>query len=143
MNLWGHRFSQNANQKISRFLSYPLISFQNRNLEIFGWHFGRNDDLINSFWIELTFSVLSFFERWKKTKTHFKILKSLKKDSWVYLAINDWYESSKWQRWREYLSSSKCLINSWCACNYRLLVAIFPKCIRSCLPRLISRWSWL
>ena len=32
MILWGHRFSQNANQKLQRFLSYPLINFQNRNL---------------------------------------------------------------------------------------------------------------
>ena len=28
MNLWGHRFSQNANQKL---LPYPLINFQGRN----------------------------------------------------------------------------------------------------------------
>ena len=27
-------------------------------LVIFGWHFGRNDDLINSFWIQLTDSIL-------------------------------------------------------------------------------------
>ena len=26
-------------------------------LVIFDWHFGRNDDLINSFWIYLTFSI--------------------------------------------------------------------------------------
>ena len=31
MNLWGHRFSQNANQKLSRFLPYPLINFHGRN----------------------------------------------------------------------------------------------------------------
>jgi hypothetical protein len=28
----GHRFSQNANQKLPRFLPYPLINFQGRNL---------------------------------------------------------------------------------------------------------------
>ena len=27
--------------------------------EIFGWQFGRNDDLINSFWIQLTFIYIS------------------------------------------------------------------------------------
>ena len=32
MNLWGHRFSQNANQKLPRFLPYPLINFQGKNL---------------------------------------------------------------------------------------------------------------
>ena len=32
MNLWGHRFSQNANQKLPGFLPYPLINFQGRNL---------------------------------------------------------------------------------------------------------------
>ena len=30
MNLWGHRFSQNPNQKLQRFLPYPLINFQGR-----------------------------------------------------------------------------------------------------------------
>ena len=32
MNLWGHYFSQNANQKFEGFLPYPLINFQGRNL---------------------------------------------------------------------------------------------------------------
>ena len=32
MNLWGHRFSQNTNQKLQRFLPYPLINSQGRNL---------------------------------------------------------------------------------------------------------------
>ena len=32
MNLWGHHFFQNANQKLQRFLPYPLITFQGRNL---------------------------------------------------------------------------------------------------------------
>ena len=31
MNLWGHRFSQNANQKLQEFLLCPLINFQGRN----------------------------------------------------------------------------------------------------------------
>ena len=31
MNLRGHRFSQNANQKFWGFLPYPLINFQGRN----------------------------------------------------------------------------------------------------------------
>ena len=30
-NLWGHGFSQNANQKLPGFLPYPLINFQGRN----------------------------------------------------------------------------------------------------------------
>ena len=38
MNFWGHRFSQNANQKLPRLLTYPLINFQGRNLGIF-WCF--------------------------------------------------------------------------------------------------------
>ena len=32
------------------------MSVKFRFLQIFGWYYGRNDDLINSFWIELTFS---------------------------------------------------------------------------------------
>ena len=32
MNLWSHRFSQNPNQKLQRFLAYLLINFQGRNL---------------------------------------------------------------------------------------------------------------
>ena len=75
MNLWGHHFSQNANLKLQGFLSYHtnkdrstlfgdfLVSvgcFFGYNsclfggaeiLVILGLHFGRNDDLINSFWI--------------------------------------------------------------------------------------------
>ena len=74
MNLWGHRFSQNANHKLQGFLPYPnkdrntffgWCFGQCRNffdydpclfdrteiLVIFGLHFGRNNDLINLFWI--------------------------------------------------------------------------------------------
>ena len=32
MKLWGHRFSQNSNQKLQRFLPYPRINLQGRNL---------------------------------------------------------------------------------------------------------------
>ena len=73
MNLGGHRFSQNANQKLQEFLSYQTnkdhsqtnsIHSQKKSqkkwydsclfgraeiLVIFGLHFGRNDDLVNSF----------------------------------------------------------------------------------------------
>ena len=35
MNLWGHRFSQNANQKFEGFLPCPLINFKGRNLAKF------------------------------------------------------------------------------------------------------------
>ena len=34
--------------------SYSALS-KAEILQIFGWHFGRNDDLINSFWIQLAF----------------------------------------------------------------------------------------
>ena len=69
MNLGGHHFSQNANQKLQGFLPYQtnkdrstflgdflvsVGSFFGYNpraeiLVIFGLHFGRNDDLLNSF----------------------------------------------------------------------------------------------
>ena len=79
-NLWGHRFSQNANRKLQWFLPYhtnkdrsnflvvflvslgrffgydPCLFGREEILVIFGLHFGRNDDLINWFWILLTFS---------------------------------------------------------------------------------------
>ena len=82
MNLWGHRFSQNANLKLQGFLPYqtnkdrsqkktaytqqktikkchnPCLFGRAEILVIFGLHFGRNDDLINSFWIKLTFRTL-------------------------------------------------------------------------------------
>ena len=74
MNLWGHRFPKNANLKLQKFLPYQtnkdcsqktaythqkiaknvlwsLFVWQGRNALIFGLHFGRNDDLIDSFWI--------------------------------------------------------------------------------------------
>ena len=45
-----HLFSQNAaNQKFEGFLPYPLITSRAEILQIFCWHFGRKDDLINSF----------------------------------------------------------------------------------------------
>ena len=74
MNLWGHCFSQNANQKLQGFPPYQtnkdctqktaynhqkitkkkvlrsLFVWLGRNPCNFGWHFGRNDDLINLFW---------------------------------------------------------------------------------------------
>ena len=56
MNWWGHRFFQNTNLKLQRFLPYPLINFQGRHFCYFWLRFGRNDDLIHSFWIQLTFS---------------------------------------------------------------------------------------
>ena len=53
MNLWSHRFSQNVNKKLSGFLH---SHYRAEILTIFGSHFGRNDDFINSFWNLLTFS---------------------------------------------------------------------------------------
>ena len=41
MNLWGHCFSQIANQEVPRFLPYPLINFQGRNLCNFCLGFGE------------------------------------------------------------------------------------------------------
>ena len=79
MNLWGYHFFQNANQKLQEFLPYqtykdrstffgdflvsvgsffgydPCLFGRAEIWENFGWHFGRNDDLINSFWIQVTF----------------------------------------------------------------------------------------
>ena len=60
MNLWDHRFSQNADQKFEGFLPFPLINFRSEILQIFGCHFGRNDDLIISFWIQLTFGIFFY-----------------------------------------------------------------------------------
>ena len=75
MNLWGHRYSQNANQKLQGFLPYqtnkdrstffddflvnagsffgydPCLFGKAEILVILGLYFGRNDDLIDSFWI--------------------------------------------------------------------------------------------
>ena len=45
----GHRFSKNANQKFEGFLPWKLLEGRAKILQIFGWHFGRNDDLVNSF----------------------------------------------------------------------------------------------
>ena len=79
MNSWGHRYSQNANQKLQGFLSYqtnkncsqknwqhllkkhqkkcydPCLFGKTEILVIFGLHFERKDVLANSFWIKLTF----------------------------------------------------------------------------------------
>jgi hypothetical protein len=73
VKFWGHRFSQKANQKLQGFLPYqtnkdcstffgdflvivdsffgydPCLFGRAEILVIFAWHFGRNDDLINSF----------------------------------------------------------------------------------------------
>ena len=73
MKLRGHRFSQNADQKLQGFLPYhtnndrntffydflvsvgsffgynPCLFCRAEILVILGLHFGRNDDLINSF----------------------------------------------------------------------------------------------
>ena len=45
MNLWSHRFSQNTNDKLSRFL--PSLH-RAEILTIFCSYLGRNDDFINS-----------------------------------------------------------------------------------------------
>ena len=58
MNLWSHRFFQNMNKKLLRFL--PSLPTQSRNPEIFCSYLGRNDDFINSLWNLLTFRCLKF-----------------------------------------------------------------------------------
>ena len=53
MNFWSHHFSQNMNEKLLGFLPCGVRA---EILKIFCSCFGRNDDLINSFWNLLTFS---------------------------------------------------------------------------------------
>ena len=62
MNLWSHRFSQNLNKKLSRFL--PSLH-RAEILTIFCSYFGRNDDFINSLWncLTFTFYMISFYAR--------------------------------------------------------------------------------
>ena len=59
MNLWGHLFSQNPNQNYRDFCPGSFLEGRAEIWEIFGWQFGRKDDLINSFWIQLTFIYIS------------------------------------------------------------------------------------
>jgi hypothetical protein len=47
MNFSGDRFSQNANER--DFCPGSVLEGRAEISAIFGWHFGRNDDLINSF----------------------------------------------------------------------------------------------
>ena len=53
MNLLSHHFSQNTNVKLSGFLPFIVKA---EILTIFCLYFGRNNDLISSFWNWLTFS---------------------------------------------------------------------------------------
>ena len=53
MNLWSHRFSQNTNKKMSRFL--PSLH-RAEILTNFRLYFRRNNDFMNSFWNCLIFS---------------------------------------------------------------------------------------
>ena len=39
------------NKNLMHFCHRSLLEGRAEILQIFGWHFGRNDDLINSFWI--------------------------------------------------------------------------------------------
>ena len=47
MNLWSHRFSQNTNEKLLRFLPCTVRA---EILFVSCSYFGRNDDFISSFW---------------------------------------------------------------------------------------------
>ena len=69
MNLWGHRFSQNAKQKFPDFCFGSLSEGRTEIWKIFVCHFGRNDDLINFFWIQLTFR--AYFRNILKALAHF------------------------------------------------------------------------
>ena len=53
MNLWSHRFSQNTNKNLLRFL--PSLHDRVKILTIFPSYFGRNDNFIKSSWNCLTF----------------------------------------------------------------------------------------
>ena len=92
LNLWGHCFFQNPNQKLQRFLPYPVINFQGRNLcnlwlgfrkkwwphkfilnltdrplgEHFYSFFWKYEDKSNCFWIFLTFRSSAWAETWRQ-----------------------------------------------------------------------------
>ena len=113
MNLCGHCFSQNANQKLQGFLPYqtkrivakktaynhqkitkrkcydPCLYGRAEILVIIGLHFGRNDDLINSFWIELTFSVTSLFGAHQVNTDLFFCPKHRSQKHFFYLTCSD------------------------------------------------------
>ena len=63
MNLWGHRFSQNASQKFEGFLPYPLINFQSRNC-FHSWKFRGKSKAI---WIGT--SSKNWNQSWPRTKS--------------------------------------------------------------------------
>ena len=44
------------NKSFKVFCPESLLEGGAEILKIFGWHFGGNDDIINSFWIQLTFN---------------------------------------------------------------------------------------
>ena len=69
MNWWGHRLSKNPNQKLQRFLPYPLINFQGRNL--------------CNFW-------LGFWEKWWPHK----LIQNWSDLYIILFMIDDWWE---WQ----------------------------------------------
>ena len=67
-------------KNLKDFCTRSLLEGRAEILQIFGWHFGRNDDLINSFWIYRTFSwgwIPCVFMRKKrvKSKHQFKMTK--------------------------------------------------------------------
>ena len=90
MNLWSHRFSQNMNKKLSRFL--PSLH-RAEILTIFCSYFGRNDDSINSFWNCLTFTCLG---QWGINggfrNTFILIYQRFKNDKYIRHDIKTWSE---------------------------------------------------
>ena len=96
MNLWSHRSYQNTDKKLSRFLPSLLRA---EILTIFRSYFGRNNDLINSFWNCLTFSKSSKF----KGETQHYVEKLLKSAG----ATNFWFQRNKWVRFAKPLYYSR------------------------------------
>ena len=140
MNLWGHRFSQNTNQKLQGFLPYQtnkdrstfLVIFFGYNPCLFGWaeilvilglHFGRNDDLINSFIIYLTFNTFDHF-----------MSNSLKK-SWT-LSIEGPFICPECQ---DNFSSSEALKNHWKIKHKTIKHKPYDKLEEECLCNLCGK----
>ena len=123
MNLWGHRFSQNANQKLQRLLPYPLKTSRAEISVIFGWHFGSNDDLINSFWIKLTFSILAisknkYINKYLPGSCHIwvilvelsQVIQSVGHFTWLIppFSLGCWLCWSLWKGHNKYRQGQKC-----------------------------------
>ena len=129
MNLWSHRFSQNTNEKLSGFL--PCV-VRAEILTIFCSYFGRNDDLINSFWNCLTFSnvwEISFsnFEEFSQylNFTNFRAILCQRctgrtLNTWIHIQYNSLWVRAK----REYIFLESLTIDSKNARQWFLLILL-------------------